>query len=351
MKTKYAIVSPWWALLVAGCSSNATLSEDTPRQDRVYARTTGVESAASVTTGSVVAAAGPAPAANAIAIASGPTTAPSAPVAATPLASPAPRASAIAVDGTASTVPGAAAAVAGAPDAEASSLEEWRIAIRKTAAPGAGCFKAEYPDTTLTEIPCGPAPDTLVVAPHSAAGAEPGNVGNDADWVAGAPAGTTITRASGAFSTVSGVTSESSFSPNNYMLQVNSNTFAPGSTSQLTSLCNGGSTASSCTGWQQYFFISSESDGALDIGNQSLGYIQYWLLNYGPTSSKPCPTGPAPLGTWNTAGNSCFVNSAPLTITTGPEPATSLGSVALEAMPRAARTVSRSFPVATTIPS
>jgi hypothetical protein len=334
MKKTYSIVWPLWTLLVAGCSSKATSPETVATTSAALSlagqpttQTSGPaavvgQGTVSVTTGSTVAFAGQPPAGSPIPAASSPATAP---VAATPLPGPSPAASATAVGGAASntadaTAPGASPS----PDAAASSLEDWRSVMRNTPPPSNGCFTAVYPSTTFTEIACGAAPDTPLVSSHPATGIEPGNVGKGADWVAQAPAKTTITSAQGKFPTVSGVTSESSFAPNNYMLQLNSNTFPPGSTSQLTSLCAGGTTPNMCTGWQQFFYITSQSDSTLDYANQSVAFMQYWLLNYGPTATKKCPSG------WSPSSSNCFINSASVTVPSGPTPVGFIADVALQ---------------------
>ena len=77
----------------------------------------------------------------------------------------------------------------------------------------------------------------------------------------------------GLFDSVTGVTSESNSNgtANAYSLQLNTKPFT-------TQTCNTSPVQATCQGWQQFVYDSS--------GN---GFIQYWLLNYGPGGTL-CPT-------------------------------------------------------------
>jgi hypothetical protein len=119
---------------------------------------------------------------------------------------------------------------------------------------------------------------------------------------------TFVSSAEGSFDSVVGVTSEkANGNSNSYSLQLNTQAFT-------TTACG---TASGCQGWQQ--FLYSPGFG---------GFIQYWLLNYGPLGTA-CPSHfrpyVAPLGT----AVSCWTNSA----NSAPAPAVapnSLGALRLE---------------------
>ncbi|MCL2450244.1 MAG: hypothetical protein FWD17_14960, partial [Polyangiaceae bacterium] len=103
------------------------------------------------------------------------------------------------------------------------------------------------------------------------------------DTIASNPSGISI--AEGSFPVVTGVTDEQSNGVSNaYTLQMNTNYFHP-------ALCNGAADPSRCMGWQQFIYQSN-----------GIGFIQYWLLNYGNT----CPSGW--MGTPLAPGD-CFRNS------------------------------------------
>jgi hypothetical protein len=218
--------------------------------------------------------------------------------------------------------------------AAGASLEEWHKTIQNVAKPNAGCFTAEYPSTRWVEVPCVTPPNTPSHVPRDrVASGSAENVGNGSDWVIQAPANTTITNSTGSFPGIS-VNSEADFSPNSFSLQLNTNTFG-GTTSeqpapQLTALCNQGTNASGCEGWEQFVYGTTQSDSAEGVSAYSQAFIQYWLLGYNPTSTKPCPKGPSPLGQWNTSGSNCWINNPKgVAVTAGPEPITNLGTLAL----------------------
>lgn len=163
------------------------------------------------------------------------------------------------------------------------SKEEWRKAISRRSLPKEGCFRASHPSMTWEEVPCGKAPDvpyrpTKSGAARRAAGAQ--IVGNGTDYSAETPSA--ISWAEGSFPSVTGVTSVTDGSANNFSLQLNSNFFTG------SSMCNGAASPASCLAWEQFVY----APGAI--------FIQYWLINYNST----CPSG------WNTFGGDCWRNSA-----------------------------------------
>src|ERR1700722_2654310 len=164
--------------------------------------------------------------------------------------------------------------------------------------PKEGCFQVTHPSTAWVEVPCIRPPEVPYI---SARGRAPETVGNGTDnssEVSG-----TISWAEGSFPSVSGVTSETDGTSNNYSLQLNSNNFTQTSAPAGPS-CSGALTPSSCQGWQQFIYSSGGSGASTSCtGGAPCVFMQYWLLDYG----KTCPTG------WNTFGSgastSCWQNS------------------------------------------
>lgn len=150
---------------------------------------------------------------------------------------------------------------------------EWRTSMAKIPLPRKGTFEANYPRKEWREIQNTKALPLYPMPPRR--GTRPLTVGNGNDISAQAPSGH-ISSATGSFASVTGVTSESGFSPatnttvaNSYTLQLNTD-FFPSTVS--------GSPAG-CQGWEQFIF---ENDGGATTN--SFVYIQYWLIGYGATS-------------------------------------------------------------------
>jgi hypothetical protein len=159
------------------------------------------------------------------------------------------------------------------------SRDAWRKTMSKTPLPKEGCFQATHPSTTWEEVPCTTAPN-VPYAPakrHGGGGETVGNGTDESAQVSG-----TISWAEGSFPTVTGVTSETDGTANNFSLQLNSNFFSG------EALCSGARTPSSCQGWQQFIYAPSAV------------FMQFWLLDY----VNACPAG------WNTFGTDCFKNSS-----------------------------------------
>lgn len=160
----------------------------------------------------------------------------------------------------------------------AQSREAWQTSMSQTPLPKHGCFKSSYPNLQWQEVPCTTAPQR----PYPpATGVRPDTVGNGNDFTASVSDGH-ISSVVGSFDSVSGVTGATDAqgaSP--FSLQLNTNSFT-------TSSCSGATNPAGCLGWQQFIFSNS---GAV--------FMQYWLLNFGPT----CPSGWAPFQ------NSCWHNS------------------------------------------
>ncbi len=179
-------------------------------------------------------------------------------------------------------------------------LQSWRSSIMRVPRPQNGCFSAKYPKAEWTEVPCTKAP----LWPYRPArgGRHGFTVGNGNDVTAQAASGN-ISEAIGSFDSVSGVVNEYGVSPINgtltaniFSLQLNSNFFLN------TPACNG---ISGCEGWAQ--FVYSNTSG--------VAFIQYWLINYGPT----CPATGGPGGTgWISFSNDCYGNSNAVVITGSP---------------------------------
>ncbi|HEV2577717.1 MAG TPA: hypothetical protein VGU25_10940 [Acidobacteriaceae bacterium] len=157
--------------------------------------------------------------------------------------------------------------------------------------------------------------------------------GNGYDYVAQAPSGHTFSSVVGSFPTVSNVTSEkganvpfgSGYSngitgTNQYTLQVNTNIVN-------TAACTG---YSGCYAWQQYV-ISTDTPVSL-TSNQLTGktevFIEYWLINYGASTSASCPSGFLNAGPDST-GVDCVQNTPATVVYNGQLPATQLASLSL----------------------
>lgn len=170
-------------------------------------------------------------------------------------------------------------------------FEAWRRSMTRVPTKGAKCRKAVYPSHAWQEIPCEPAkkhplPTRGAIAPSLVGG-------TSGDFQA--KSANTILSAQGLFAHGSGITDVTSVAtsatsptdpcstsplPNEYSIQLNSNTFS-------TSAC----TTSGCVGWQQFVFDNSRSGSSV--------YMQYWLIGYGPNCPQP----------WWQSGNDCYRNS------------------------------------------
>jgi hypothetical protein len=165
----------------------------------------------------------------------------------------------------------------------AQAQASWRLTMHHTAAPGKGCYRANYPSTTWTPVNCVKAPNRLYLPRHKP---EAQTVGNGDDYAAEISSGV-ISQTVGSFPTVSGVTSESDDGESNdYSLQLNSNFMS-------TAACDGG--ASDCQAWEQFVYASGEGEA----------FMQYWLINYGDN----CPS-----GGWMSYQGSCYMNSAAVSV-------------------------------------
>jgi hypothetical protein len=241
--------------------------------------------------------------------------------------------------GSASQPASGSSAAAVAVEPTKAQLEEWQRAMAKVQRPKEGCFNATFPDRQWREVPCKTPPNKLYPPRNRGGMTSTTVVGGAGPDFAAAVTGH-ITEARGSFDAVSITGSQCSVacpggtcpaSPsctglpaNTYTLQLNSAPFT-------TSACSGSPTPATCQGWQQFVF-----DGA-----GGGGFIQYWLLRYGPAGTM-CPTprhagscggfawsdGWCPFQFSPTGPVYCVVNAA----TAAPAPATpvsSLGSTSL----------------------
>jgi hypothetical protein len=228
------------------------------------------------------------------------------------------------------TEPTPAAGAAPQPSGEeAAKREAWRATIARAPAPKKGCFTVSYPNTEWQEAPCGrPSP-----YPNRARGLRPNTVGFGSDYSAQVPG--TIFSAAGSFPSVTPATIEESgpvwtqtncpptppppcvpggdkpcIHPDtggggggNWCTEVKENAFSLQLNSQFfpTAACQGG--AALCQGWEQFVFSQDQCpDGAPCV------FIEYWLLNYGPTSPTTPPSSCAT--PWMPGGsNDWFCNS------------------------------------------
>jgi hypothetical protein len=154
---------------------------------------------------------------------------------------------------------------------QARLLEAWRISMAQIPLPKKGCFEASYPSKEWREVPSTKAPPYPMVPRR---GPKPLIIGNGNYVSAEAPSGL-ISSATGSFSSVTGVTSESGqinatgpMVANAYSIQLNTNFFP--------STVAGSPTG--CRGWEQFVFANYGTSGS------GFAFIQYWLLNYLNTS-------------------------------------------------------------------
>jgi hypothetical protein len=186
-----------------------------------------------------------------------------------------------------STLPSAAAPPA-APSAERppmkfGSQEEWRSFISHTPLPKTGCFKSSYPSTEWQEAPCIAAPPHKS---HSARAFTPYIVGGDSNDFAAAVTGT-ISRATGSFPLVTGVSSEYTVNQqfaNLWSLQLNAKPF------NAATPCNAAPNPN-CKGEQQFIFVNAGCP--IQSSYTACIFIEYVLLEYsGPAyGNSNCPTG------------------------------------------------------------
>ncbi len=162
--------------------------------------------------------------------------------------------------------------------AATAGYKSWLTTVSKMAKPANKCMHVTYPSTVWKEITCVTAPQRPFIPAGQKSG--PALIGNGTDVTVQVTEGS-ISQATGSFENVSGVTSEQSIGgscsdydgPNAFSLQLNSAPFS-------TAACDG---VSGCTGWQQFVFSNNTEEG-------SYAYMQYWLINYGPSGTS-CPEG------------------------------------------------------------
>jgi hypothetical protein len=189
---------------------------------------------------------------------------------------------------------------AASPSAE--TLNNWRngmvqVPPPNSAAPGGGCFTSFYPNVQWQEVPCAQGVTVPPFPPGPARAPSGGafTVGNGVDPIPGVTSGQ-ISTAVGSFDSVSGVTSiAGEFGPDDYSLQLNSNTFS-------NPVCSGAGTPAQCVGWQQFVF----SNLGCNEGTLPCIFVQYWLIHWGSTT---CPA----TGGWmffdNGGDEECYTNS------------------------------------------
>jgi hypothetical protein len=217
----------------------------------------------------------------------------------------------------------------------AAELESWRKEILKTPRPN-GCFTATYPERQWREVPCKTPPHKLY-PPRPGVGIRVGIVGGGGPTDFSAVVTGHVSESEGSFDPGTVVSSECAVQCPNGVCPTNPTcTSAPADTYSLqlntkpftTQTCNTSPAPASCQGWEQFVYSSS--------GN---GFIQYWLLNYGPAGTA-CPT---PRGASCQQGQSFSDGWCPFSFTSGgpvycvvnsvggapapPEPATSLGQL------------------------
>jgi hypothetical protein len=196
--------------------------------------------------------------------------------------------------------------------------ESWRQTILHIPRPkqGKGCFVATYPETVWREAECKEPPHTPYL-PRRKGGIRVDTVGGTGPDFSAQVTGH-ITEGEGSFDSVVGVTSQTS---STYSLQLNTEFFT-------TTTC---STYAPCRGWEQFVYSN---------GSQA-GYIQYWLIQYGPQGTQ-CPTprhancggfvysdGWCPFSIPGTTDVYCAINAASSATPPSTEPITSLDQLRL----------------------
>jgi len=147
----------------------------------------------------------------------------------------------------------------------AAEMEAWRKRLLVVPRPDKGCFTADYPQMAWREVPCKPSTPHKLYLPQHGGVTRLDVVGGSGPDISATVTGH-ITLSEGSFDSVTGVTSTGA-----YTLQLNTAPFT-------TSTCSGSPAPASCQGWEQFVY---ESSGG--------GFIQYWLLQYGPAGTS-CPT-------------------------------------------------------------
>lgn len=187
------------------------------------------------------------------------------------------------------------------------TFNAWEKYITKVPVPRAGCFNAKYPSTVWQQTQCITAPLVPLQPSHAPTGGnnvQPFAVGAGNDWSAEAPSGQLITSSGGQLSGFSQSTSETDSNigpnyPNEFTLQLNSQTFGPVSTSYTDNNSN------YANSWEQFIMFNDPKRPEAVI------FIQYWLLNYAASNGGNCPTNGPPGGSpWLPDGmGSCWGNS------------------------------------------
>jgi hypothetical protein len=194
---------------------------------------------------------------------------------------------------------------------QARLLKAWHISMMQIPLPKKGCFEASYPSKEWREVPSTKVPPIPMLRRR---GVRPIIVGNGND-VSAQPCAGLISSATGSFDSVTGVTSESGqingtgpLVADAYTLQLNTNFFTL-PTGTVAGAPPG------CQGWEQFVF---ENDGT--SGPTYSVYIQYWLINFGPTSPGP--------GWYGPYGSDWFKNSTSQS-TVPNQPITNLANLSL----------------------
>jgi hypothetical protein len=165
----------------------------------------------------------------------------------------------------ANAAPPAQAESAAQAQPSAVEMEAWRKRLLVVPRPDKGCFTADYPRMEWREVACKPSTPHKLYLPQRGGVTRLDVVGGSGPDISATVTGH-ITLSEGSFDSVTGVTSTGA-----YTLQLNTAPFT-------TSTCSGSPAPGSCSGWEQFVYESTGS-----------GFIQYWLLVYGPAGTL-CPT-------------------------------------------------------------
>ncbi len=246
---------------------------------------------------------------------------------------------------------------AGPPGSQAVTPQEaWRKSMTSASLPKPGCFQTSFPSTTWEEVPCKTTPHGPFVP--AGGGVRPRaaleRVGNGVGDFASEVASGSIQWSEGSFPALKNVTSVSDDCPTDgsfpscvaglgsgqFSLQMNTNTFS-------TSVCP--ASAPDCQGWVQFVYTTS---GLPEV------FMQYWLINFCPSSSTSCSCPSSSTVIWQSFNNKnaegtnqwdCWTPFAP-SQTVSPSPlVTDLDKVVLTGTTGATNTVFMFFPPATLV--
>ena len=235
-------------------------------------------------------------------------------------------------------------------DIETPARADWRESMHKISVPeGEGCFHAAYPSTTWEKVTCEAAPGyrsklsinhLKALSSHnltSLSSNEQVVAGNGYDFVAETPSGKVFSKVVGTFPSVTGVKTEKGANvpfgsgessgitgANEYTLQLNTNI-------SHTPACG---SYTNCLAWVQYVMSTNtpKSLTSSTLTKKTEVFVEYWLFDYGTSSSSACPSGFVNAGADSTngfggVGVDCVQNTPATVVYSGQLPITEMANV------------------------